>query len=256
MAVVDLIGDDYILEVSSPNQKNIPYVTSKKRAEFKTTESGNYVIRFLDRETMSVVSTRALNVFNSSMVKIVEVGEAYCHRPAIIVVNVTEAGQGKLSALVKCGAMEVSHSIRASQSKSGIWEIVYHPSRVAPHKMTIMYNGVPISNKPIEINVLPPATGKEICVHGLGLYQARVNKTTNFAIDTNGRLAREFDVVVSGPGGQALPVRCYQTKGGHLQAEFTVQKIGKCLIGEIFESFLVRLFSNSKLYISRCVASI
>jgi filamin len=230
-----LIGDDYVLEIAGPNQKIVPYTLAKKRAEFKTLETGNYVIRFIDRETRSVISSRALNVFNASMVKIVEVGEAYCHRPATIVVDVSEAGKGKLSALVKCGAMEVSHSIRASQTKNGIWELIYHPQRIASHKMTIMYNGIPISNKPIEINVLPPASGKEICVHGIGLYQSRIGKTTSFAIDTNGKPAREFDVVVSGPGGQALPVRCYQTKGGHLQAEFTVQKIGKCLIGKLYQ---------------------
>lgn len=76
------------------------------------------------------------------------------------------------------------------------------------------------------------STPFQITVNGLGLYQARVGKTTSFAIDTVGHPAREFDVVVSGPGGQALPVRCYQTKGGHLQAEFTVQKVGQCLIGK------------------------
>lgn len=151
-----------------------------------------------------------------------------------------DAGQGSLSALVKCGSLEVPHSIRGGNSKNGLWEIVYHPTRIAPHKMTIMYNGIPVSGKPIEINVLPPAANKEICVHGLGLYQARFGKTTSFAIDTNGRPAREFDVVVSGPGGQALPVRCYQTKGGQLQAEFTVQKIGKCSIGEFSFFYFVQ----------------
>lgn len=59
-----------------------------------------------------------------------------------------------------------------------------------------------------------------------GLYQAKVGKVTSFQIDTLGRSAREFDVVVSGPTGSALPVRCYQTKAGKLQAEFTVRDVG------------------------------
>lgn len=166
--------------------------------------------------------------------KIVEVGQAFCHRPATIVVSLAEVGSGTLSALVKCGALEVPHSIR--QSKNALWEVVYHPTRIAPHKVTLMFNGIPISTKPIEIIIMPSAAGKEICVHGLGLYQARVGKTTSFAIDTNGKAAREFDVVVAGPTGQALPVRCYQTKGGHLQAEFTVQKPGKCKIDVLHQS--------------------
>lgn len=234
-AVVDLIGDDYSLEVIGPNQKVVPYsTTGKRKAEFKTPEIGTYVIRFIDRETRSVVSTRNINVFNASMVKIVEVGQAFCHRPATIVVSLAEVGAGTLSALVKCGALEVPHSIR--QSKNALWEVVYHPTRIAPHKVTLMFNGIPISTKPIEIIIMPSAAGKEICVHGLGLYQSRVGKTTSFAIDTNGKAAREFDVVVSGPGGQALPVRCYQTKGGHLQAEFTCQKPGKCKIDVLHQS--------------------
>lgn len=59
-----------------------------------------------------------------------------------------------------------------------------------------------------------------------GLFQARVGKVTSFHIETLGRSAREFDVVVSGPTGSAVPVRCYQTKTGKLQAEFTSREIG------------------------------
>lgn len=240
------------MEVVGPNQKIVPYTTiGKRKAEFRTPEIGSYTIRFIDRESRNVVSTRNINVFNASMVKIVEVGQAHCHRPATIAVSLADAGSGTLSALVKCGALEVPHSIR--QSKNSLWEVVYHPTRIAPHKVTLMFNGIPISTKPIEIIVMPTAAGKEICVHGLGLYQSRVGKTTSFAIDTNGRPAREFDVVVSGPGGQALPVRCYQTKNGHLQAEFTVQKPGKCTIDVLHHSkplpgspFICESYDSSK----------
>lgn len=53
-----------------------------------------------------------------------------------------------------------------------------------------------------------------------------MGKVTSFHIDTLGRSAREFDVVVSGPTGSAVPVRCYQTKTGKLQAEFTAREPG------------------------------
>lgn len=254
-AIVDLIGDDYVLEVISPSQKVIPYTTiAKRKVEFKTLEIGAYTIRFIDRETRSVVSTRNMNVFNASMVKIVEVGQAFCNKPATIVVSLSDAGTGSLSALVKCGALEVPHSIR--QSKNGLWEIVYHPTRIAPHKVTMMFNGIPISIKPIEIVIMPASAGKDVCVHGIGLYQSRVGKTTSFALDTSGRPAREFDVVISGPGGQALPVRCYQTKGGHLQAEFSVQKPGKCKIDVLHQSkplpgspFICEAYDSSKVHL-------
>lgn len=47
----------------------------------------------------------------------------------------------------------------------------------------------------------------QVTASGLGLYQAKVGQVSTFSIDTLGRPAREFDVVVSGPGGIALPVR-------------------------------------------------
>lgn len=73
---------------------------------------------------------------------------------------------------------------------------------------------------------------------GLGLYQAQVGKVASFGIDTLGRPAREFDVVVSGPGARALPVRCYQTKSGMLQAEFTITDVGQSTIGGLFYVYL------------------
>ncbi|XP_049297957.1 filamin-B isoform X1 [Anopheles funestus] len=233
--LIELMTEDQTVEIFDPENKLVPFTLSRKAAEFKAAKIGQYVVRYIDQETRNFIAARTINVFDPSMVKIVEVGEAYCHKPASLVVSTNEAGQGTLTSMVRCGGLEVPHSIRGT-ANSGVWEIVYHPTRVAPHKIMILYNQVPISNKAIEINVLAPAMSKEITVNGLGLYQARVGKTTSFAIDTVGHPAREFDVVVSGPGGQALPVRCYQTKGGHLQAEFTVQKVGQCLIDVLHQS--------------------
>ena len=71
----------------------------------------------------------------------------------------------------------------------------------------------------------------QVAASGLGLYQAQASKVASFSIDTLGRPAREFDVVVSGPGSRALPVRCYQTKSGLLQAEFSINEVGQSTIG-------------------------
>lgn len=233
VAAVDNISNDQIIEIVGPNGKSVPYNVTKSVAEFKTNTIGTYVIQFFDIEARTLITTKTLHIFDPALIKITEVGEAVCNRPSVIALSIYDAGKGSLSALVRCGSTEVPHSIRGP-SKNGSYEIVYQPTRVAPHKINIFYNGVPVSNKAIEINVLS-ATQKTINVSGLGLYQSRLNKTTSFAIDTNGKPAREFDVVVSGPGGEALPVRCYQTKGGQLQAEFTITKIGQCLIGEWFK---------------------
>lgn len=65
------------------------------------------------------------------------------------------------------------------------------------------------------------------------MYQSCVGKVTSFTIETLGRPGKEFDVVISGPQGNAVPVRCYQHRDGNLLAEFTTNSVGKyneCLI--------------------------
>lgn len=186
VGILENISDDQMIEIVGPDNKQVSYSIQRHLAEFRTNQVGTYTIRFVDRETRSLVGTRTFNVFDPSLVKLVEVGEAHCNRPASITLSVYDAGQGTLTSIVRCGSVEVPHSIKGP-SKNGTWEIVYHPTRIAPHKINILYNGVPISNKPIEINVLPPVSSKEITVSGSGLYQSRVGKTTSFSIDTVGK---------------------------------------------------------------------
>lgn len=71
-----------------------------------------------------------------------------------------------------------------------------------------------------------PAVGQDVIATGLGLYQSRAGKVTSFVIETLGHPTKEFDVVITGPQGSAVPVRCYQQKDGNLLAEFTAHGAG------------------------------
>ncbi len=82
------------------------------------------------------------------------------------------------------------------------------------------------AGSPLEIPVSDPAVGQEICAIGLGLYQSRANHITSFTIHTAGYPHHDFDVVVTGPQGNAVPVRCYQQKDGNLLTEFTATNSG------------------------------
>lgn len=77
-----------------------------------------------------------------------------------------------------------------------------------------------IAGSPLEINVSDPTLNKEVNANGPGLYQSRLNQSTTFVINTMGFPTNEFDVVVTGPQGSAVPVRCYQLKNGNLLPEF------------------------------------
>nr|XP_022900864.1 filamin-B [Onthophagus taurus] len=221
MVYIDLPTDQHRLEIIDNNNHSVKYVATNGKAEFTASQTGTYRIQIF--RSLELITTRTLHVYDTNKIDVVNAPECTCNRPAVIGVNLNRVGPGKLSAIVKVGNREIPYSVRQSPSNPSIWEIVFHPIYAAPHRVTLLYNGVP---KPGVLEIPVKAPGNEPWAAGLGLYQARLGKVTSFHIDTLGRSAREFDVVVSGPTGSALPVRCYQTKTGKLQAEFTSRDVG------------------------------
>nr|XP_023019236.1 filamin-C isoform X2 [Leptinotarsa decemlineata] len=220
-AYIDLPSENHRIEISDPNNHHVKYIVNNYKGEFNLTQTGTYRVDILrDNE---IVATRTLHVFDTTKIDVINVPDAVCHRPAVVGINMNKVGPGKLTAAVKVANRDVAHSVRQSPTNSNMWEVVFHPIHAAPHRITLFYNGVPKFGV-LEVPVKGP--GNEPWSGGLGLYQAKVGKVNSFHIETLGRSAREFDVVVSGPTGSAVPVRCYQTKTGKLQAEFTTREIG------------------------------
>ena len=218
---VDLVTDQHRLEVIDGNGHPIKCTISNGRGEFMASQIGTYHVQIF--RDLELVTTRTVHVFDTSKIEVINAPELVCHRPAVVGVNMNKVGPGKLSAIIKMGNQEVPHTIRQSLTNSNMWEIAFQPTLAAPHRITLLYNDV---SKVGVLEMFVKAPGNEPWAGGLGLYQARVGKVTSFQIDTLGKSAREFDVVVSGPTGLALPVRCYQTKTGKLQAEFTTRDVG------------------------------
>ncbi|XP_050306612.1 filamin-A isoform X2 [Anthonomus grandis grandis] len=218
---MDLPSESHRLEIKDPNNHNVKYVVKDYKAQYVLTQTGTYQIHVYKGH--EIYSTRTMHVFDTTKIDIVNVPEATCHRPAVVGINMAKVGPGQLTASVRVANRDVAHSVRQNPMNPNMWEIVFHPLIAAPHKITLFYNNVPKFGV-LEVPVKSP--GSEPWAGGAGLYQARVGKVTSFQIDTLGRSAREFDVVVSGPTGSAVPVRCYQTKTGKLQAEFTARDVG------------------------------
>ncbi|XP_008544602.1 filamin-A [Microplitis demolitor] len=215
-------------EVTGPDGIIIPCTLNKLsaslyRVEVRTRMVGIYNIIFSDGH--KVISSQTLQAFDPSKVTIKEISDAICHRPGTIVVLASkEAGPGKLTATVRAGGIDVDNVVR--EADNGIYEVIFHPTRAAPHRVHIKYNDVHIQGSPLEVAVRGPTGGREVTATGLGLYQSCVGKVTSFTIETLGRPGKEFDVVVSGPQGNAVPVRCYQHRDGNLLAEFTTNTVG------------------------------
>ncbi|XP_026826378.1 filamin-A isoform X2 [Ooceraea biroi] len=215
-------------EVTGPDGIIIPCTLTKLssslyRVEIRTRQVGTYSIIFNDGHKL--VNSQTLQTFDPSKICMKEIADAVCHRPGTIFVIVPkEAGPGKLSVNVRAGGADVDSLVR--EGEKGVYEIVFHPTRAAPHRVHIKYNEVHIPGSPLDVTVRGPTGGREVTATGLGLYQSCVGKVTSFTIETLGRPGKEFDVVISGPQGNAVPVRCYQHRDGNLLAEFTTNNIG------------------------------
>ncbi|XP_014219845.1 filamin-A isoform X2 [Copidosoma floridanum] len=215
-------------EVTGPDGTVIPCNLTKldsnaHRIEVRAKHVGTYSVVF--SQGSKVISSQSLQAFDPTKVVIQEISDVVCHRPGTVTVLVPkEAGPGKLAAYVRSGGADVDSLIR--EELDGVYEVIFHPTRAAPHRVHIKYNDVHIPESPIEVAVRGPAGGREVTATGLGLYQSCVGKVTSFSIETLGRPGKEFDVVISSPQGNAVPVRCYQHRDGTLLAEFTTSSIG------------------------------
>ena len=133
-------------EVTGPDGIIIPCTLTKLsttlyRVEVRTRQVGTYNVIFSDGH--KVISSQALQAFDPSKVTIKEISDAICHRPGtIIVVASKDAGPGKLSANVRAGGADVDSVVR--EADNGIYEVIFHPTRAAPHRVHIKYNDVHI----------------------------------------------------------------------------------------------------------------
>ncbi|XP_071858708.1 filamin-type immunoglobulin domains fbug isoform X2 [Bombus fervidus] len=215
-------------EVTGPDGIIIPCTLTKLssnlyRVEIRTRQVGTYSVIFSDGH--KIISSQTLQAFDPGKVTIKEVSDVVCHRPGtIIVVAPKEAGPGKLTVNVRAAGADVDSVVR--EGENGQYDIMFHPTRAAPHKIHIKYNEVHILGSPLDVTVRGPTGGREVTATGLGLYQSCVGKVTSFTIETLGSPGKEFDVVISGPQGNAVPVRCYQHRDGNLLAEFTTNTVG------------------------------
>lgn len=217
------------MEVMGPHGSHVPCYVKKLasglyRAEYRPQQVGLHSITVFHQEQPISKQPFAVEVFDPRQVKIVEMEEAFCHRAASFKVDASGAGRGVLSASVRAAGQEVKHAVH--ELDAGQYQVVYHPKLAVPHRIDLKYNGLHTAGCPFEVSVKNPAVGQDVIATGLGLYQSRAGKVTSFVIETLGHPTKEFDVVITGPQGSAVPVRCYQQKDGNLLAEFTAHSAG------------------------------
>ncbi|KAK9504384.1 hypothetical protein O3M35_010726 [Rhynocoris fuscipes] len=227
--------------VTGPNNKQIPCKIEKLesglyRGHYKPNEVGTHSLVITQKSHPITKQPFQVQVFNPAAVRILDISEAICGSTATFKVDTQGAGSGALSVSIRAAGNDVKHTLRELNG-SNLYQVVYNPELSVPHKIHVKYNGIYVSGCPIEI---PVQERGGLCASGLGLYQSSINKPTSFVIETTGQPADTFDVIISGPGSIAVPVRCYQQKDGNLLAEFIPNIIGTYKIDVLHNSRDVR----------------
>lgn len=227
--------------VTGPDNKKIPCQVDRLesglyRCQYRPEMVGPHSVIVTQRSHPITRQPFTAQVFNPAAVRIYDVSEAVCGSSATFKVDTHGGGSGALAVSIKAAGTDVKHTLRELNG-SNIYQVVYQPDMSVPHKLHVKYNGVYVPGCPMEVNVHERGG---LCASGLGLYQASVNKATSFVIETTGQPADTFDVIISGPGSMAVPVRCYQQKDGNLLAEFIPTVIGAYKIEVLHNSRGVR----------------
>ncbi|XP_076033174.1 filamin-A-like isoform X3 [Oratosquilla oratoria] len=217
------LDGDLDIRVTGPDGGQIParlvkLRNSLHRAEYRAEQVGSYSVAVLHQGSPINGTPYVVEAADPRRVAVQTGAECFSGRECSLSVDASGAGRGSLSVGVRAAGQDVKHSIR--DLGAGHYQVLFYPRAPIPHKVDVRYNAVPVKGGPFEINVRNPATGHAVTATGLGLHQARVNKATSFVIETLLNPSKDFDVIITGPGDWAVPVKCYQQKDGNLLAEY------------------------------------
>ncbi|XP_023244649.1 filamin-B-like [Centruroides sculpturatus] len=198
--------------------------------EYNCREVGMYKIEVLHSGSPIFGKPFLVEVCDPSRVKVMDIEDGVIGREQMFKVDTSRAGRGNLMVSIMAGNHEVKHSLQ--ELNSGVYQVLYTPKSDVPHKINVYYNGHQAPGCPQIVDIRDP--GHSIIAHGIGLKSVAYGESASFLVETGGYgEAKDFDILVSGPNGSPLPVKCYQQKDGSLLVEWAPQHTGSHKI-EIF----------------------
>ncbi|CAB3388551.1 Hypothetical predicted protein [Cloeon dipterum] len=193
--------------------------SGRLRAEYRPVAVGLHQVWVRRAGLAAADNPFELEVFDPAQASLAHVSDAVLGQPCTLTIDASKAGRANLQVVVTAAGREVKAAVR--DVGHGRHEVSFLPSICTPHRVDVKLNGLPVAGCPTEVAVRDAAAGRDLAATGKGLFQAEAGAEAAFTILTLARPAREFDVVISGPAGIAIPVRCYQQKDGNLLAQYT-----------------------------------
>ncbi|GAB6018892.1 hypothetical protein CHUAL_000550 [Chamberlinius hualienensis] len=253
--------DDVQINIIGPDGKPIYTKVTRVRngvfrIEYTPHKAGSYSIEAFHGNTALFRKPFVVEVVDPSKVVVSGIQDGFLGKELAFNVDTAKSGKGLLTASIRTAGQEVKYHIVDLPGNNH--RISFTPKTATLHKIDIRYNGHKVSGYPREVNIKDPSAGTVILASGLGLHQAKIHKSSSFVIETLKYEAKDFDVIITGPGDSLVPLRCYQQKDGNLLAEFTPYQVGAHYIEVLYKGkaitgspFVCQVYNPSKVSIDK-----
>lgn len=241
---------DLHVQIKAPETSSSPNIVPKihpTSATITSSLSGDFTVKWIPRELgtylvnitygdhpvkdtplrMKVYDPKQVRVINMSEFGVVKMSSSF-------VVDASEAGEGSLEIGITCSGQFIPNQVKPlGHSK---FEVQFVPEQAAVHLANINFNGQPVLGSPFQIRVIDST---QVKAHGKGLGAIPINLPTTFHIMVSSFAQHHSSqqnlvrAVVTGPGGQDVPVKLVYQPNGDCVGEFTPVNVGQHRV-EIF----------------------
>ncbi|XP_045034741.1 filamin-A isoform X1 [Daphnia magna] len=132
-------------------------------------------------------------------------------------------GPGKVTCLVHNPSGSFSEPVITSQP-DGQNRVAYTPFEEGPHKIDVMYDGVPVPGSPFTVNARRGCDPSKVKAFGPGLERGVVNEPNIFTIETKGAGSGGLGLAIEGPSEAKMT--CRDNRDGSCTVEYIPTEAG------------------------------
>ncbi|XP_046641662.1 filamin-A-like isoform X3 [Daphnia pulicaria] len=132
-------------------------------------------------------------------------------------------GPGKVTCLVHNPSGSFSEPVITSQP-DGQNRVAYTPFEEGPHKIDVMYDGVPVPGSPFTVNARRGCDPSKVKAFGPGLERGVVNEPNIFTIETKGAGSGGLGLAIEGPSEAKMT--CRDNRDGSCTVEYVPTEAG------------------------------
>ncbi|XP_022254060.1 filamin-B-like isoform X2 [Limulus polyphemus] len=175
-----------------------------------------------------------VKVFDSTKVKVTDVGKGVVGKPVYFSIDASEAGAGNLEISVSVEGKNVPNYVQSEGNAQ--FRVNFKPSDPQTHMLSVKFNKQHVPGSPFYIKMM---NSSQPLVSGTSLKMTSVSRGANFTVDTHGQENMKCDVEVTAPSGKTLPVDIKASSYTTFNVYFSTSEVGPHLVTVMLDGMSV-----------------